>query len=362
MAIRPQLISRVAAIRPQFDGTIAIVPYKVMEAAMQKIPLIVIVGPTATGKTALGVELAKLFCGNAEIVSGDSMQLYKGMDIATANPTQEELQGIPHHLISLFDADKSFSVAEYVTLAKAAIENIHRRGKQPILVGGTGLYINSVIDNITFTPSASCPELRARLTQKAAEQGRQVLLSELREFDPETANSLHPNNLGRIIRAIEIYRLEGVPMSAQKRHSRESESPFDVTMIGLNFRDRQLLYDRINRRVDRMLRDGLLEEAAALRKKPLSKTASQAIGHKELEPYFEGAASLEEVVEKLKQSTRNYAKRQLTWFMRDERINWIYLDNTNSIKEVSDITKTILEKTGKYDKLVPGRDDASQNI
>ena len=319
---------------------------------MQKIPLIAIVGPTATGKTALGVELAKL-CGG-EVVSGDSMQLYKGMDIATAKPTPEETQGIPHHLISVFDTDKAFSAASYVTLAKAAIEDICRRGKQPILVGGTGLYISSLIYNIAFTPSKSSPRLREELQKKAAEQGGQALLDVLREFDPETAGSLHPNNLGRIIRAIEIYRLEGVTMSEQKRRSRREESPYDATVIGLSFKDRQRLYDRINRRVDRMLQDGLLEEAAAVRAKPLSATASQAIGYKELEDYFEGKCALEEAAERLRQSTRNYAKRQLTWFARDPRIRWIYLDNTQSIKEVVDITKTILENTGKYDMLKQG--------
>ena len=291
---------------------------------MKQIPLVVIVGPTGSGKTALSVRLAKAFDG--EIVSADSMQIYKQMLIATAKPTPEEMDGVPHHLIDFLDCSESFSVAEYVELAGKAVKEIHNRKKLPFLVGGTGLYVSSLVNNISFTDIVSDPALRAELLSRLESEGGEVLLEELSAFDPETAAQLHPNNGNRIVRAIEVYRLTGVTMSEHQRLSRRNPSPYKLCMIGLSAKDRQVLYDRINRRVDRMMEAGLLDEARSVFEQPERKTAFQAIGYKELASYFDGTASLEECVERIKQETRRYAKRQLTWFRRDERIHWLCLD------------------------------------
>lgn len=291
----------------------------------EKIPLIVICGPTASGKTSLGIELAKRIGG--EIISADSMQIYKGMDIATAKPTAEEMCGIPHHLISIIDPDTEFSVADYLTLAREKIADIHSRGKMPIVVGGTGLYISSLVDNISFENAYTDGSVRKRLTDEAEKLGREAMLDRLRQIDPETAEGLHANNITRIIRALEIYELTGMKFSEHKAVSRMNESPYKVCMVGLDFNDRNVLYDRINRRVDIMAEQGLVEEARAVYESGHKmKTAHQAIGYKELIPYFEGEKTLDECLDFLKMQTRRYAKRQLTWFRRDERIVWIKLD------------------------------------
>jgi len=298
---------------------------------MKKIPLVAVVGPTASGKTALGVAIAKHFDG--EVVSADSMQIYRGMDIATAKPEKEEMENIPHHLIDFLEPDKSFSLAEYVALATRTIEDIHNRGKLPVLVGGTGLYISTLLDNITLGDSGGDEALRTELLAEAQEKGNAHLLAELEKIDPDTAKNLHENNLLRIVRAIEVFRLTGKKMSEWVKESRNSPSPYDFCIIGLNYKDRQNLYDRVNKRVDIMMEKGLLEEA----KKVLSgelKTSAQAIGYKELKPYINGDLPLEDCVEKLKQGTRNYAKRQLTWFRRDERINWVYPDEEKNFEKV----------------------------
>lgn len=298
---------------------------------IMKKPLLVIVGPTASGKTALSIELAKKY--NGEIISADSMQIYKGMDIATAKPTVEEMQGIPHHLMSIIDIDKPFSVADFVMLAKEKIEEIYSRGRLPIVVGGTGLYINSLIDNIKFDDTSSDEQIRERLLNKAKKEGNKALLDKLYEVDPETASQLHENNLTRIIRALEVYELTGEKLSVHKKNSRLEESPYDTCIIGLNYEDRQKLYDRINLRVDEMVKSGLVDEAREVYLNKNLKTACQAIGYKELIPYFNGTSSLEACLDILKQQTRRYAKRQLTWFRRDERINWIYIDQNDYSKE-----------------------------
>ena len=291
---------------------------------MEQIPLAVIVGPTGSGKTALSVRLAKAFRG--EIVSADSMQIYKQMQIATAKPTLEEMGGVPHHLIGFQDCSKPFSVADYVNVAGKAVREIYEKGKLPFLVGGTGLYVSSLVDNISFREIVSEPGLRAELVERLRSEGGKKLLEELREFDPETAAALHPNNGNRIVRAIEVYRLTGVTMSEHQRLSRQSPSPYNPCMIGLSAKNRQVLYDRINLRVDLMLKAGLLEEAKEVLSRPGMKTAFQAIGYKELKGYFDGSCTLEEAVETIKRETRRYAKRQLTWFLRDERIHWLFLD------------------------------------
>lgn len=291
---------------------------------MEQIPLAVIVGPTGSGKTALSVKLAKEFGG--EIVSADSMQIYKEMRIATAKPTPEEMNGVPHHLIGFLDCSEPFSVADYVDLAGKAVRKIHERGKLPILVGGTGLYVSSLVDNISFQEIISDPSLRKELLARLATEGGEALLNELWEFDPDTAESLHPNNGNRIVRAIEVYRLTGVTMSEHQRRSRQDPSPYKPCILGLSARNRQVLYDRINLRVDLMMKEGLLEEAREILSRREMKTAFQAIGYKELKGYFDGSCSLEESVETMKRETRRYAKRQLTWFRRDGRIHWLYLD------------------------------------
>ena len=306
----------------------------------KKIPLIAVVGPTASGKTALAVSLAKRFHG--EVISADSMQIYKQMNIATARPTVEEMDGVPHHLIDCLDLSQKFSVADYTALAHQKAAEIYARGHLPILAGGTGLYIDSVVNNISFSEIRTDEELRKELTRLAEEKGADYLLEELNRFDPESAKRLHPNNLSRIIRAIEVYRLTGITMTEHQRRSRLTPSGYDAVMIGLDFQDRQKLYDRINLRVDRMFADGLLEEAREILSNKNLGTARQAIGYKELQHYFDGQESLEEAIQKIKQETRRYAKRQLTWFRRNPNIHWIYVDCCRDFADVSEQAALLL--------------------
>ncbi len=291
----------------------------------EKIPLIAVVGPTASGKTGLGVALAKRYGG--EVISADSMQIYKYMDIATAKPTKAEMQGTPHHLIDFLMPDKPFSVAEYVELARKKIADISLRGRLPIVVGGTGLYVSSLLDNIEFSQSSSDEALRAELLNIASERGADSLLELLGEFDPESRDRLSgQKNVKRIIRAIEIYKTTGVTMTESLKRSRMSEPPYRCVKIGLRAYDRNYLYERINSRVDAMLQNGLIEETKRIIALNLGKTAKMAIGYKELSPYLNGEISLEEAIKALKTETRRYAKRQLTWFRRDEDINWLEID------------------------------------
>lgn len=307
---------------------------------MAKQPIIVVLGPTASGKTALAVELAKHY--NGEVVSADSMQIYKGMDVLTAKPAIAEMQGIKHHLIDLLEPEADFSVADYVRLANNAVDDVVSRGKLPILAGGTGLYINSLIDNIRFDETTGDKEFRDKLFNLAKEKGNHYLWEMLVKVDKDTALTVHENNVPRVIRALEVYEKTGQKLSEHKKVSRLEKSRFNPVMIGLTFSDRQLLYDRINKRVDMMISDGLIDEAEEIYKnKSELNTAHQAIGYKELIPYFENRASLEECIDKIKQETRRYAKRQLTWFRRDERIYWVEVDKYKNIVE-------ILEKVQKY--------------
>ncbi len=275
------------------------------------------------------------------------MQIYKAMDIGTAKPTEEEMGGIVHHLIDFLDPCENFSVAQYVKLASEAIADINSRGKNVVLVGGTGLYFSSLIDNIVFSENDSDPALRAELEALAREKGGEHLLEILRELDPEIAEKLHPNNLGRIIRAIEVCKTTGTTMSEQQKLARENESPYDPCVIGLDFSDRQKLYDRINLRVDLMLESGLMDENRKLLNTNLSKTALQAIGFKEFLPYLNGSATLEECAENLKMQTRRYAKRQLTWFRRDQRVNWIHQDMLDGFGQVLKTACDIIENSKK---------------
>jgi len=290
---------------------------------MQKMLIPVIVGPTASGKTSLSIELAKRL--NGEIVSADSMQIYRKMDIATAKPDADEMQGIPHHLIGIIDPGDEFSVAQYKVKALEKIEDIIARGKLPIVVGGTGLYIDTLIKNTEFLDYEKS-DIRSKLESRCEKEGTSVLLDELRAFDPETAEKLHINDSKRIIRALEVYYSTGKTISEQIELSHLNESPYNWCIIGLNANDRQFLYDRINRRVDIMLESGLLDEAREFFLNDVSKTAVQAIGYKELKPYLFGEKTLDEAVEKLKMETRRYAKRQLTWFRRYSDIFWLMID------------------------------------
>ena len=294
--------------------------------------IIVVCGPTASGKTALSAELAKIYGG--EVVSADSMQIYTDMDIASAKPTAEEMQGIPHHLIGFLDPKQSFSVADYVKLCDNCVRDIISRGKIPIICGGTGLYISSFKDNITFDDSRQDFKFRCEMQRFAEEHGNSALLEKLRGVDSETANSLHANNVGRIIRALEVYHTTGHTMSQAKALSREKPSPYDFITLSLEFEDRNLLYDRINRRVDEMVRRGLVDEARKCFEQPDRPTAAQAIGCKELYPYFRGERSLEECIEEIKLRTRQYAKRQMTWFRRDKQIDRIKISENDELADV----------------------------
>ncbi len=308
-----------------------------------KIPLLVVAGPTASGKTALAVELAKLY--NGEVVSADSMQIYKGMSIATAKPTKEEMQGVPHHLIDFLDRGTPFSVADYVSLAGGKIREVTDRGRLPIVVGGTGLYISSLVENIIFDDTGSDPDIRARLENEAKELGNHALWLKLKETDPETADKVHENNLPRVIRALEVYEMTGVRLSQHKINSRRQENPYKACMIGLTASDREYLYDRINRRVDIMAENGLVQECREVWQQGGLATAGQAIGYKELIPYFENLCTLDECIEKIKQETRHYAKRQLTWFRRVADISWVEIDKFDDLKKIIENVQNIVAKS-----------------
>ena len=250
------------------------------------------------------------------------MQIYKGMDIASAKPTEEEKKGVPHHLMDFLEPTTAFSVADYVVMARKVIADIHARGKLPVICGGTGLYINSLIDNIEFDDTGSDPAYRAELKALAEEKGNAYLLEMLAKVDPEAASLLHENNQKRIIRALEVYRLSGRTMTEQKAASRLNPSPYEPCMMMIDH-PREVLYERIDRRVDMMIEAGLVEEAREFFTHTDYVTAAQAIGCKELKPYLDGELSLEECVDTLKRETRRYAKRQLTWFKKDSRIEHI---------------------------------------
>ncbi len=306
--------------------------------------ILCVVGSTASGKTSLSVELARRLDG--EIVSCDSMQIYRGMNIGTATPTEEERRGIPHHLMDFVDPTdpRGYSCADYVTDARRAVEDILSRGKLPILCGGTGLYLDAFLRGSSFDATAGDSVLRAELCALAEREGAEALHAILEELDPETAAAVHPNNVKRVARAIEICRTTGRKKSELDRESREVESPYDATVLGLQYHNRELLYERINRRVDLMLEEGLIEETRRLREQgvfAICQTAAQAIGYKELFPYLDGEATLDECVETLKMATRRYAKRQLTWFSAKDYVRWIPCDTPLSeggiVKNFEDI-------------------------
>ena len=312
-----------------------------------KIKLITVVGPTASGKTRLGVELAKRYGG--EVISADSMQIYKGMQIATAKPTVEEMQGIPHHLMDFLEPNQTYSVAMFVDDGKKCIEDISSRGKIPVIVGGTGLYVDSLLNNISFHESQRDTELSEKLRELYYTEGVDYLLDMLRKFDGESAERLETEkNPKRIIRAIEFYKTTGITITEQNKNSKNEESPYSAIKLGLNFEDRQKLYDRINKRVDLMVEAGLILEAKRVFNSELSFTSVKAIGYKELFPYLKGELPLEECIEKLKQETRRYAKRQITWFKRDKEINWLYPDKADSLEQLFEQAVQITDKGLTY--------------
>ncbi len=309
---------------------------------MKKQPVLAVVGPTASGKTALGIALAQQY--NGEIISADSMQIYEGMDIATAKPTHEEMQGVPHHLIGILPRNRAFSAAEYVELAKASIAEVAGRGKLPILVGGTGLYVDSLLSGMQFAREGNDPALREQLYEEGNTLGKETLHARLAALDPEAAASIHPNNMVRVVRALEVCLTTGKSFTRFKEENASHPSPYDARILGLDFASRSDLYDRINLRVDRMLDRGLLEEAEAVYRLGEMQTAASAIGYKELIPYFENRSSLEECVETIKQETRRYAKRQLTWFRRNVQIRWLILGKNDELQEISKKAEKMIAK------------------
>lgn len=305
---------------------------------------IVVVGPTASGKTSLGVYICKKFGG--EVISCDSMQIYKEMSVSTAKPTPEETKDIKHHLIDVISVTQSYSVSEYCKDAQKAFDDIISRGKLPVFVGGTGLYIDSFLSNTKFLEGASSEKIREELQKELAEKGIDALYNELINVDPEAAEKIHPNNTKRVLRALEVYRTTGMTISEQARLSHNEQSSVEPLYIGITFNDREKLYERINKRVDLMLENGLLEEAKALYSGDFSSTAVASIGCKEMKPFLDGEKSLDACIEKLKLNTRHYAKRQLTWFRRNDKINWVYPDlcTTEELyNQVDTLIKAFLE-------------------
>ena len=300
---------------------------------MQEKPkILAVVGPTASGKTALAVELALRLGG--EVICCDSMQIYREMSIGTAKPTEEEKRGVVHHLFDIKNPDDPFSVMEYVTLAEEAVKDILSRGKLPVFCGGTGLYLDAFLrGGMPETPGAD-PALRDELAAFAETHGAEALHAELAAVDPESAALSHPNNLRRVIRALEIYKLTGVPKSEWDRRSKQTPARYNAAVLGLIFQSRALLYDRIERRVDIMLEEGLLHETRTLLEAGVferSPTAAAAIGYKELLPYLRGEATLDAAVNELKTATRRYAKRQLTWFFAKEYVHPLTMDGENGM-------------------------------
>ena len=288
--------------------------------------MLAVVGPTASGKSDLAVELCKRYCG--EVVSCDSMQIYKKMNIGTAKPSKKDMKDVTHHLIDFLEPGTAYSVSEYVSDAAKCVDDIWSRGHIPVFCGGTGLYIDSFISGISYSDFENDPKVRERIENECECFGIDGIYERLMKVDPEIAKSIDIHNTKRVIRALEVYETTGVTMTEWNRRSVENARKKDCLILGLDYENRELLYERIDKRVDIMLERGLLEETKLLIDEGLlsGKTASQAIAYKELLPYFSGDDSLENCVEILKRNSRRYAKRQLTWFRRNKNIKWIYRD------------------------------------
>ena len=309
---------------------------------MDKIKIAAVTGPTASGKTALAIALAKRLDG--EIISCDSMQISRGMDIGTAKPTKEELAQVPHHLIDILPADAPYSCSDYVKDAEKAVEDIVSRGKLPIFCGGTGLYLDRFLKGGN-DDSAACDEsLRAELKKFADEKGIDALYERLVELDPVAAETIHKNNVKRVMRAIEICLVTGEKKSEIDKKNAEIVDKYDHKVITLAFENRELLYERIEKRVDQMIAEGLVEETRRLMAEGVferSQTAAQAIGYKELFPYLRGEATLESCIDELKTATRRYAKRQVTWFSGKEYAHKVYVDDENGLRNFEDIVNIL---------------------
>lgn len=312
-------------------------------ADLSKSRVIAVGGPTASGKTALSVGLAKAFGG--EIINADSMQIYKNLDVGTAKPSIEERQGVPHYLLDFLPPETPYSVADFTAAADPLIQEITARGKLPLVVGGTGLYITSLLNGMTFAPEKTDPAIRARLQERAEAEGGAALYAELQSIDPGYAAQVHPNNLPRVIRALELYAATGRRMSEERVNARPAEPPYRSLCLCLTCRDRAVLYDRIERRVNLMVENGVLAEAKQVYDhRDTYRTAAQAIGYKEFFPYFEGTGSLDECTARLKQATRNYAKRQLTWFRRQNDAVWLYIDEENVLDRACELVREFLQQ------------------
>lgn len=295
-------------------------------SAAGKKPLIILAGPTAVGKTGISVQLAKRIRG--EVISADSMQVYRGMDIGTAKITREEMEGVPHHLIDVLDPREAFNVCTFHRMAREEAKKIHAAGHVPIVVGGTGFYIQSLLYDIDFDESADSEQIREDLRRELAEKGASAMHGELRRIDPESAAAIHPNNTKRVLRAIEFYRATGRKISEHNAIQRQKRSPYRFRYFVLTM-DRQALYQRIDMRVDQMVSDGLFEEVKRLRDAGLTSdlVSMQGLGYRQVFDYLEGAATREEAVQRIKLETRHFAKRQITWFKREPDAEWISIED-----------------------------------
>jgi len=308
--------------------------------------IVVITGPTATGKTKLGILLCKKFGG--EVVSADSMQVYKGMDIGTAKPSPDEMEGVPHHMLSVVSPHEQFSVSRYVEMAAECTDDILRRSKIPFLVGGTGLYIDSLISGRNFAGTTEDKDLRRTLSEKYDALGGEKMLEMLAKLDPERASRLHPNDKKRIVRAFEVIELTGRTLSEHDRETQLAPKRYDALKIVLTFKDREDLYRRIDLRVDMMMEAGLLDEVRSLLDSGLSpeSTAMQAIGYKELVAAIEGKCTISEAVETIKRESRRYAKRQLSWLRRDKSVRWIFWEKEPDYEKAIQLSTALMEEYG----------------
>ncbi len=311
-----------------------------MEKLKCAYPVIAVVGPTASGKTALAIELAKLFDG--EIISCDSMQVYRGMDIGTAKADEEEKQGIPHHMLDVADPGENYSCADYAEAARAVLAEVQSRGKLPIFCGGTGLYLDAVLKGTSFSEDSGADDGK-NIRETLEKRDRDDLYEELLRIDPAAAEKTHKNNVKRVIRALEIYYKTGMTKTEWDARSHEDADAIDAAIIGLDCEDREVLYERINRRVNIMLEKGLVDEVKGL-KLSLDTTAGQAIGYKEILWYLNGDMTLSEAAERIRQGSRNYAKRQLTWFRRNGKVHWICTDREGIFENIVNNAVSYLTK------------------
>lgn len=311
--------------------------------ALSKPRVVAIGGPTATGKTALSVALAKALGG--EIINADSMQVYKNLDVGTAKPSVEERQGIPHHLLDFLTPEASYSVADFTAAAAPLIETLNAQNRLPFVVGGTGLYITSLLKGVAFEAQSADPAVREQLRREAETTGPAAMHAKLQALDPDYAAKVHPNNQVRVLRALEAIAVTGQKMSDQQKAALPAETPYRSLCLCLTCRDRDVLYRRIDLRVSRMVDAGILQEAEWVwRNRETFRTAAQAIGYKEYFPYFEGTQTQAECTEKLKQATRNYAKRQLTWFRNQNDAVWLYVDEDDVLTKATALVRDFLAK------------------